>query len=219
MKKLIVSTLLILALTPGIAQMGLMVGSSFVKPFGQEGIFPGFHIGLELGQDDVQSFYGKFSFLPAKSFDLTNGVFAYAKDATTVPYSLVLDAEERFNFTVLEFGKRFYFGEGYDSGFSPYGGSNMQLIFNKVKLNVTDTYDQDKYQIDGAESDRIGSIFGLYLGLNGGLKKSFYFGTIYLDLGMSYALFAVPSNNVASQTENFKSLLFNFGLGFRKDFY
>ena len=219
MKKICLLFLSFIAGSALIAQMSVMVGPTFLKPFGSTGIYPGFHIGMEFGQDDMQTYYGKLSFLPSKTFETNNSISAIVNDATLpLPYQLQLDVEEKFNYTVLEFGKRFYFGEGFDSGFSPYGGSSMQLVFNKVKWKVED-YDQNNYKLSDASQETVGSLFGLFFGIGGGVKKSFYFGTLYLDAGMSYSLLAVPSNNVASSTNNFKSLLFNFNIGFRKDFY
>lgn len=200
------------------AQMSVMLGPSMIKSFGTTGVYPGFHVGLEMVQDDVQTYYARLAFAPSRTFESTNGAVAIAKDFNTIPYSIQLAGQERFNITSIEVGKRYYFGEGFDSGFSPYGGTNVQGIFNKVRKSYDD-FDKDKYTLEDNSEGTVGSIFGIYVGLSGGVKKSFYFGTLYFDAGLSYALFAVPSNNVASTSENYRSLLFNFNLGFRKDFY
>lgn len=219
MKKLILVLFTVLFIGGIQSQTSVMVGPTLLKPFGMQGIYTGFHFGLELGQDDMQTYYGKISFLPGRTFELNNIYTAVAIDQqATTPYQYPIDVREKFNYTMIDLGKRFYFGEGYDSGFSPYGGTSLQLIFNKVKLEVED-YDRTKYEVYGLGKETVGSFFGLFFGLNGGVKNTFYFGTLYADVGMSYALFAIPSNTVASQTTNYKNLLFNFNIGFRKDFY
>lgn len=218
MRKIVFTTMLLSFYGVLQAQMSLMVGPSMIKSFGTEGVFPGFHFGMEMVQDDIQTYYARFTFSPSRTFETSTGTVAIAKDINTIPYSIQLDGREKFNFTSIEVGKRYYFGEGFDSGFSPYGGTSIQGIFNKVKLSYSD-FDQDKYEVESANDGTSGSIFGIFFGLTGGVKKSFYFGTIYFDAGMSYALFAVPSNNIAGNSENYRSLLFNFNLGFRKDFY
>jgi hypothetical protein len=118
---------------------------------------------------------------------------------------------------VLEFGKRYYFGDGYESGFGFYGGSNLSIVFNKVRYDL-DEYDKELYD-SAMDEDEIGSIVGLAFGLNGGIKNSFYFGTIFLDAGINYSIFAIKSPNLSSTPTNYSSLFFAFNLGIRKDFY
>ena len=133
------------------------------------------------------------------------------------PYNLLVENVEKFTYSVLEFGKRYYFGDGYESGFGVYGGSNFALVFNKVQFEVDD-YDKTKYQNLNSETN-IGSVVGFALGLNGGLKNSFTFGTVFLDAGLSYKLLAIPSNTIAAGSTQYSNLYFTLNLGIRKDFY
>lgn len=135
-----------------------------------------------------------------------------------------LSTTEKYNYTVIELGKRFYFGNGFDNGFGFYGGTNLNLVFNKVKFEI-ENYDASKYDLyigDDLITDRskaFGTFFGLSFGLNAGVKHSFYFGTIYLDGGLSYPILAQASNQIANYSSNYRSLIFSINLGFRKDFY
>lgn len=207
------------------SQYSVSAGSSTIKAFGVQGVYPGFHVGIELTKDEESSLYGRIGIYPGKKGDKTNGVaFAQGKTFDAIPYSYDLSTTEKYNYTVVEFGKRFYFGNGFDNGFGFYGGTNLNLVFNKVKFDI-ENYDVSKYDLyigNDVITDRakaFGSIFGVAFGLNAGLKHSFYFGTIYLDGGLSYPLLAQPSNNIATYTTMYQPLIFNINLGFRKDFY
>jgi len=153
---------------------------------------------------------------------------AYSIDGTANPYSYdptTPRTKEKYNYTVVEFGKRFYFGNGFDNGFGFYGGTNLNFVFNKVSFTDIGNYDAAVYDLyigDQIITDRtkaFGSIFGVSFGLNAGIKHSFYFGTLYLDGGLSYPILAQPSNNIASYSTMYQPLIFNINLGFRKDFY
>jgi hypothetical protein len=198
------------------AQFSVSVGPSFIKPFGQNGIYSGLHLSGEFAVDDLSSFYGRFIFMPSKKGESTTTVVT-AKDFNTSPPVLEINSTEKFNYSVLEFGKRYYFGEGYESGFSFYGGSNINLIFNKVSFELDD-YDKAKYETTSG-SEPFGSIVSLGFGLNGGLKHSFTFGTLYFDTGLNYNLLGLPSNATAQNSNMYANLFFNFNFGFRKYLY
>ena len=200
------------------SQYSVSAGPTFIRPFGYQGIYPGLHIGVELNDDDFQTLYGRFSFLPYKSGDSTSSV-VQGIDINTNPYTVPVSLTERYNYSMLEFGKRYYFGDGYESGFGFYGGSTINLIFNSIKYRVGE-YDKTKYFSSFDESQK-GSIVSFGLGLNGGIKNSFSFGTLFFDAGLSYSLLQIGSPNLNSlpTPESYRSLLFTFNLGFRKDFY
>lgn len=208
------------------AQYSISVGPSMIKPFGGAGVFPGFHVGVELTKDEESSLYGRIGIYPGKKIDAQAGyVYTVSKDGTANPYSYELSASEKYNYTVIELGKRFYFGNGFDNGFGFYGGTNLNFVFNKVKFTDIENYDATIYDLyvgDELVKDKsraFGSIFGLAFGLNAGIKNSFYFGTLYLDAGISYPILAQPSNTIASYSSMYQPLIFNINLGFRKDFY
>ncbi len=198
------------------SQFSLSGGPSLIKPFWIRGVYPGFHITGELNDDDVNTIYGRLSFFPSQK-GATSQVILTAYDFNTVPFQKQINSTEKYNYTVLEFGKRYYFGDGYESGFGFYGGTNFNVVFNKVSYELED-YDKTLYD-SGIGEDENGSIVGFALGLNGGIKNSFYFGTIFLDAGLNYSIFAVKSPNLSGTPGNYSSLFFAFNVGIRKDFY
>ena len=123
------------------------------------------------------------------------------------------------NYSVIEGGTRYYWGDGYDAGFGLYGGSSMSVIFNSIKRNYDD-YDEVKYEMADTELPK-GSIFNVGVGLGGGVKNTFAgIGTLYFDMNFSYLILSLPSNNTASQVgDMYSPLLFNFAVGFRKELY
>jgi hypothetical protein len=224
MKKIVIALVFFLNAYLLSAQFGISAGTTFIKPFGLKGIFPGFHIGGEYVNDEHSTLFARIAFSPSKQgITYDNLAYTVGKNGFVNPYSFSLESTERMNFTTIEAGKRYYFGNGYDNGFSFYGGSMINLTFNKVKYDIEE-FDEDKYDLYlGAEKFRkeelMGNIFSLAFGLNAGIKNSFYFGTLYFDIGMNYAIFAMPSNEIASTSSQYRNLYFNFNLGFRKDFY
>lgn len=197
-------------------QFGISGGTTFLKPFGAESIYPGFHLMGELNNDDVTTLYARLSFLPSKKNK--SEIDIYALDINNPEYSKKINSEEKFNFTTVEFGKRYYFGEGFESGFGVYGGSFLSLNFNKIKYR-TDSFDTTSYYSTVPNNNQTGSIVGLGMGLNGGIKNSFQFGTLYFDIGLNYALLAIKSPNLSTIPNNYSSLLFSFNLGYRKNLY
>ncbi|MBI2259272.1 MAG: hypothetical protein HYU67_10295 [Flavobacteriia bacterium] len=207
------------------AQFSVSVGPSMIKSFGISGIFPGFHVGGEYAKDDQSSLFARVSFMPSKQNTPETGfMIATGKTFDVNPYSIQLESTEKINYTAIEIGRRYYFGNGLDYGFGFFGGSNLCFVFNKVKYEVQD-FDENNYDLFiNAEqiSDRdkaIGNIFGFSFGLNAGIKNNFTFGTLYLDGGMNYAIYALPSNTIASTSTMYRQLFFSVNIGIKKDFY
>ena len=98
------------------------------------------------------------------------------------------------------------------------------VLFNKVRLDY-DPYDEVDYQINNAQTYvGEGSYFSLGFGLGGGLKYTMApYGTFYFDLNVNYLILGQPSSNEVNNTifgyeRLISPLLFNFNLGYRKDF-
>jgi hypothetical protein len=216
MKKLVLLTIIACNSLFTFSQFSVSAGPSFIKPFGQNGVYSGLHLSGEFAVDDLSSFYGRFIFMPSKKGESKTTVVT-AKDFNTSPPVLEINSTEKFNYSVLELGKRYYFGEGYESGFSFYGGTNVNLIFNKVSFELDD-FDKTKYETTSG-SEPIGSIVSFGFGLNGGLKHSFTFGTLYFDTGLNYNLLGLSSNATAQNSNMYANLFFNFNFGFRKYLY
>lgn len=185
-------------------------GINSIVAFGVKKPYIGLQVLVEKREED-QSLYGKISStLPQKEADLL--ITLDPVDVTKSP--LDVSTHLTYNYTNLEFGKRYYYSDDIDFGYSFFGGSHIALTFNQLKL-VTASYDRSQYIFPSAQPTR-GSIFALAVGLNGGFQKGFYFGTIYADAGLNYYLRAIPSNDLASYTTSFKSLNFVFNVGFKR---
>ena len=88
---------------------------------------------------------------------------------------------------------------------------------NKLRYELDD-YDEKLYYSE-TDVERPASIIGFALGLNGGIKNSFYFGTLYLDAGLNYSLIAIKSPNMNDVPSNYSNIFFGINIGIRKDFY
>ena len=91
------------------------------------------------------------------------------------------------------------------------------LAFNKV-TQETDAFDDTKYRLQTG-TDMKGNIFNIALGLSGGIKNNFAFGTLYFDVSIDYFLASIPSNQLAQQTNMYSPLLFSFSIGYKKDIF
>lgn len=212
--------LLMLVISLGLnAQLGVSAGLTSVKGFGIPKPYMGMHLGIEIPRDDMISFYGRATFSLANRGDMQGVSYVTAIDLTTTPYLQQVNYNDKMNYTILEGGSRHYIGDGYDSGFGAYGGTNLSIIFNRVSRDYSD-FDRTKYQLDPNNNEERGSIFNIGLGLTGGIKNTFAgIGTLYLDVNVSYLILSMPSNQLAQSGELYSPLLFNFALGFRKELY
>ena len=216
MKNIIV--IIIIALSSfGNAQVGISAGTSMLLPF-KQGVKPyaGFHLGVEIPRDDQMSIYGRYTHHFSQEASFTYNLFATPININDGLPFISVESIPSMNYNLLEGGARYYLGDGFDYGWAGYGGTNVMLILNKVRGNYED-FDESLYQIDLAQ--RLdGSIFGLGAGLGGGVEYSdARIGTFYFDLNLNYIVFAYPSSaNI--YTSLYSPLIFNFNLGYRRDF-
>ena len=218
--KIILATVAILITGLASAQIGISAGGSILKAFGKPRPYAGFHLSVEVPRDDATSVYGRLTQHLKQVNEQPTLVPLIAKELTTIPYSLSIDGYGSMNYTILEGGTRYYLGNGYDFGWSAYGGTNFMVVFNTVKMNL-DGYDQVLYEPVGYDQ-RKGSIISFGGGLGGGVKYTIpSTGTFYFDTGVTYILTGFSSNQLASDQANlsFSQLFFNFNLGFRKDLF
>lgn len=218
--KIIISLLTVFSFSvAGFSQFTIGGGPSLLKAFGVKSPYYGFHILGEYPVDDQTSYYGKLSFY-GKQLGLNTLVYGEAIDViNTTPSVIEINSRQSFNYTTIEGGRRYYFGNGYDYGFAAYGGTHLLAAFNQIRQN-TDNYDKSKYRLkDGG--DTRGNIFNLAFGLSGGIKNDFTWGTLYLDASFDYSIIAVPSNQIAVDGYNQlgSPLLFSFGIGYKKTIY
>lgn len=203
----------------GRAQTGVSGGLTMIKGFGVPRAYPGMHIGIEIPRDDEVSYYGRITATLANTADEKGITNAEARDLMTSPQVMEVEYAVKMNYLNLEGGTRYYLGNGYDYGWSAYGGSLFQLSINTVKADYGD-FDESKYELQDGLTEK-GRILTFNLGLNAGVKNHFSFGMLYFDVTMGYTLFVIPSNQIASQggSQLYSPLNFGFNLGFRKDLY
>jgi hypothetical protein len=207
-KYLIFSTLLILSVVSNFgAQISLSGGTNMLNAFGVKKAFYGVHIGGELPQNNMVTFYGRLN------------AVAVGKDFTINPYQINVKYLNTTSFISVEGGTRSYIGNGFDNGFSGYGGGKTSLLISRIGARVND-YNTGMYTLDETTLGK-GSILGICLGLQGGMKYTFPgVGSIYIDGSIDYLLFAQPSNqNIYTSYYPIQRILFVTTVGFRKDFY
>jgi hypothetical protein len=220
-KHLVVVIILLIGTNAAFAQFGLSGGMSVLKGFGVQRPYIGMHFGGEIPRDDQISLFARLSFFASQQSRSIATTTVTAIDFSTNPFSKTIGYWEKLNYTMIEGGTRYYIGNGYDSGFGAYGGSTVMLAFNSVKRKYDD-YDQTLYELQSYELPK-GSIFNLGFGLGGGVKNTFAgIGTLYFDMNLAYLILPMANNETAiSAAKNsglYSQLLFNFCLGFRKEF-
>ncbi|MBL1280320.1 MAG: hypothetical protein COA33_008620 [Fluviicola sp.] len=176
----------------------------------------GFHFGLEIPRDDQVTIYGRFTHhFGQLSSDSTPVLLSPIDPLTNFNYPII-SSRASMNYNILEGGTRYYLGNGFDFGWAAYGGSNVMIVFSRIK-NRYDDYDESLYKIDPIQNPDKGTIFGLGVGLGGGVKYTFpRFGTLYTDLNINYMLLGTTSTPQPDGSL-YSPLLFNFNIGYRKD--
>lgn len=204
------------------AQTGVSGGLSLIKGFGVPKPYPGIHLGVEIPRDDEVSFFARIT--ATLSNYVSDSVMVEAIDPMTSPQTDYKRVSVGMNYFNIEGGTRYYLGNGYDYGWSAYGGSLLMLSFNPIRMRKDEDFDETKYRFTdpstGQELGSKGSIVSLSFGLNAGVKNHFAFGMLYFDINLAYALFALPSNQFASvNSGSYSPLILGFNFGFRKDLY
>lgn len=219
-KYLIFSVFLILFTTTNFnAQVSLSGGMNTLNAFGVKKTFYGLHIGGEIPQNNMVTFYGRLNYFFPRAEEDSSSAVAVGKDFNVSPYQLNVKYLNTTSFISVEGGTRRYIGNDYDNGFSGYGGAKTSALISKIGARVND-YNSKSYTLDETMLGT-GTILGLCLGLQGGIKYTFPgIGSIYLDGYIDYLLFAMPSNqNISTSYYPFQRILFATAIGFRKDFY
>lgn len=218
-QKQLLTAFLLLMTNIVFSQVSISGGGSMLNPFGVRKSFYGLHLGGELPQNNQVTFFGRVSyFFPRFEEDSLQAV-AVGKDFTVSPYQVSVNYLNKTNYVMVEGGTRSYIGNGFDNGFSGYGGGKTMLMVNNIGSRVS-KYNETNYTLDEATLGK-GTILSICLGLQGGLKYTMpTLGTIYLDASLDYILFASPSNgNIQTSYFPNQRILFVTSIGFRKDFY
>jgi hypothetical protein len=205
------------------SQISANAGLGTLNGFGVKKTFVGLNLGLEYPRSNQTTIYGRIAYyVPRNNIDSTQA-YASAISTTTFPYTLPRNYTISTGYLTIEGGTRNYLINGYDNGFSVYGGSTILLCVNNIKKKFADwnySYNEADYENYG---DSKGTILNLGVGLQGGLKYTFpSIGSIFLDFSGNYLVIRQASNEMIGESTNYpfdSALLFTFNLGFRKDFY
>ena len=205
------------------SQISANAGLGTLNGFGVKKTFFGLNLGLEYPKSNQTTLYGRIAYYVPRNEDDSTQAYAYAISTTTFPYALPRNYTISTGYLTIEGGTRNYLINGYDNGFSVYGGSTILLCVNNIKKKFSEwnyPYNEADYANNG---DSKGTILNLGVGLQGGLKYTFpSIGTFFCDASGNYLLIRQASNGIVGESTNYpfdSALLFTFNLGFRKDFY
>lgn len=218
--------LLLLVSSPVSAQFSLGGGPSTLFEFGNKRPFYGLHFNFEIPRNNEVTFYGRVTYHFNQNKDEAFGnLAAIAKDVNTEPQwvNVPIDYLTSINYVMIDGGTRYYLINGFDEGFSLYGGTNIGLIINSVRYGTRiGDYDSENYTLDpgdfGNGRDK-GTIIRMAVGFTGGLKYTIpTVGSFYLDFNPHLTIFGIPSsNNIPGSI--YRPVFFNLNIGFRKELY
>lgn len=208
------------------AQFSVGGGASTMFEFGNKKPFYGLHFNFEVPRNNEVTFYGRLTYhFNQNKEEAFGNLAAIAKDPNTQPQwvDVPLTNLTSINYFMIDGGTRYYLINGFDEGFSLYGGTNLGLIINSVKYGTKiGEYDDVNYTLDPGEfgnSREKGTIIRLAVGFTGGLKYTIpTVGSFYLDFNPHLTIFGIPSTNTIPGTV-YRPVFFNLNLGFRKEIY
>jgi hypothetical protein len=214
MKK-IIAILFLLNAGFGFGQFGVTTGATVLNNFGAGRNFYGFQFGGEYALSDENSYFGRISIYPGLRPKEMDSLYLMPKDAYQP--AKVLYYTPKTSFVTLEGGSRYYLGDGYEYGFSAYGGYKFTLLLCNVQLEYEE-FDNANYRFPDNFQEK-GSLISLNAGLQAGIKYSIgTTGTVYLDGSIDYSILNQVSNNTVAISPYLNSpLFFSINLGFRKD--
>lgn len=212
------------------AQYSIGGGTSMLFQFGNNKPFGGLHFNFEIPRNNEVTFYGRVTYHFRQNSVQNVGeeypVYAYGIDPNTNPYTIEVpySFKESFNYFMIDGGTRYYLINGYDEGFSLYGGTNIGVVINSLKYRYElGGYDQTKYYVPEAtpaydRGDK-GTVLNLAAGFSGGVKYTIPGrGTFYFDFNPAIMLFGMSSKTDLESTL-YRNVVFNFNIGYRKEFY
>lgn len=209
-----------------LAQFGIGGGLSTLLEFGNKKPFVGMNFSVEVPRNNRVVFYGRASYLFRQNNEHDFGTFtAVAKDINTEPQWLNVGVNylTSVDYITVDGGTRYYLINGFDEGFSLYGGTNLGLIVNNVKYGTrVEKFDEEKYMLNSGDfstNSGKGAILRMAIGFTGGMKYTVpRIGTFFFDVNPYITVFGIPSNtNIPSSV--YKSVAFNFNIGYRKEIY
>ncbi len=216
MKKIFVILIFIGLSSASYAQLGISAGAQLLYGFGSNQLFKGLNLGVEIPRTEQSSILVRAYATLRNTYK--DSTYAEAIDPLTSSVMMRVDMRNGISTFGLEGGMRRYFlGSNFDYGFSLYGGSMFSFSLYHMTSKVLSPIDESLYALPNRSQ---GSVFMLNFGLNGGMKKQFTFGTLFMDLSLSYAIVATGSAKFTGISQGKLSML-NFGcvVGYRKDLF
>jgi len=207
------------------AQLSIGGGASLLSEFGGKGTKYGLNIIVEKPRNNETTFTGRMVYAFAnehKELVPGGGLPATAKDSSET-ISVPIYSSSSMDYLMLDFGTRTYIINGFDEGFSLYGGTQLGGILNRVKWGNTINYDDSKYTImpsllDPWRNGGEGSIIRFHIGLNGGGKYTIpNLGSFFFEAGVHLTPIVISSVDLPQGLVN--SVFFNFNIGFRRELY
>jgi hypothetical protein len=173
----------------------------------------------EYRNDDMAYFAKFYTTLPQNDSQILIPMESLKTDELL---NLQLSGFSKYNYNVLEFGKKNFYGEDLDFGPGGYLSSHFSLIMNTLNFDP-DNFDVSRYRFPDGYVDKA-RIYSLAAGVNLGGQYAFFHGTYYIDFGINYTLIASSSNsfNQMQQFSSFNSyrqLIFVFNIGFKKTIF
>jgi hypothetical protein len=211
------------------AQLGIGGGFTTLLEFGNKKPFFGLNFVVEYPRNNEVVFYGRLHYLfKNTSYTDYGSVAAFPKDPSIVNYQDVpIQQEYSINYFTIDGGTRYYLINGFDEGFSLYGGANVGLIFNKLhyfKNYRLGEYDENTFFVDESyklslEKETDALLVRLALGFTGGMKYTIpAVGSFFLEFNPNLSLFVIP-NKEGVPTNTYKQVFFNINIGYRKEIY
>lgn len=239
--KLLIAVSLMFVGFASFGQYSIGGGASTLFQFGNNKPFGGLHIVAEFPRNNEVTFYVRANYLFKQNLsqsvrDLYEeqqnasypDLYIVGKDPSVTPQSKIIpyNFKQSFNYFMIDGGTRYYIINGYDEGFALYGGTNIGVAINSVKFRYQlDDYDTSRYKLEYDVKDDYynygskGTVLNLAVGISGGLKYTFPGrGTFYFDFNPALMVFALPSQPDIETTLH-KNVIFNFNIGYRREFY
>lgn len=208
------------------AQFSIGGGPSIMAEFGNRKPFYGLHLNVEIPRNNEVTFYGRVTYHFKQNASEPFGDWpAMANSSTLEPQQInvPLDYLTSVNYFMIDGGTRYYLINGFDEGFSLYGGTNLGLIVNSVSYGVkVGDYDEGNYTLypmEYSQQREKGTIIRLSVGFTGGMKYTIpAFGSFYLDFNPQLTLFGIPSTQ-GIPGNVYKPVFFGLNIGYRKELY